>query len=407
MYDILELVSTNSAAAWTSVIILSTVLINYLLQPPNVIKDSSKPEKDKVKGGKDRPPAYPNGWIPVSESRDVTADKVTRSRIFINEIILLRDESGKAIAMDAYCPHLGANIGHGGSVVSNAQGDACVRCPFHGWLFRASDGQCVQVPYAQDKKPPPGVKLKQYECKEWNGIILVWYHAEDEPPSWEPVNCAEIESGEWQYGGRTEDIINCHFQEIPENGADAAHLMTIHETSVVFGSKFDGWADLALSKFFLGRHEWAASWAPSAAPNQHLADVTLSQKLVLFGLPMLTVDFDISQIGPLLVTLRFRSSFGGFVGVYVQAITPMDVNKQKIVHHVYLNQSLFGKLWSKFMLYGQSGMLERDILMWNNKKFLKNPVLVKEEKPLARFRQWFLQFYSENSPRAFESPLDW
>lgn len=44
---------------------------------------------------------------------------------------------------DAYCPHLGANLGVGGIV----KGD-CIECPFHQWSFRASDGECTNIPYS-------------------------------------------------------------------------------------------------------------------------------------------------------------------------------------------------------------------------------------------------------------------
>ena len=44
--------------------------------------------------------------------------------------------------MDAYCPHLGAHLGHGGRVEGGA-----VRCPFHAWLW-GGDGRCLEVPYA-------------------------------------------------------------------------------------------------------------------------------------------------------------------------------------------------------------------------------------------------------------------
>ena len=44
--------------------------------------------------------------------------------------------------LDAYCPHMGANLGAGGQV----KGD-CIECPFHGWQFRGEDGQCVHIPY--------------------------------------------------------------------------------------------------------------------------------------------------------------------------------------------------------------------------------------------------------------------
>ena len=46
--------------------------------------------------------------------------------------------------VDAYCPHLGANLGVGGRVQGN-----CIECPFHGWQFDGETGQCVNIPYAE------------------------------------------------------------------------------------------------------------------------------------------------------------------------------------------------------------------------------------------------------------------
>ncbi len=47
--------------------------------------------------------------------------------------------------MDAFCPHLGTNLGVGGKVV-DVCGQDCIRCPFHGWTFRGKDGICNKVP---------------------------------------------------------------------------------------------------------------------------------------------------------------------------------------------------------------------------------------------------------------------
>jgi cholesterol 7-dehydrogenase len=46
--------------------------------------------------------------------------------------------------------------------------------------------------------------------------------------------------------------------------------------------------------------------------------------------------------------------------------------------------------------------IERDIIIWNNKKFLKNPIFTKREKSLVKFRRWFNQFYSENNCKKLE-----
>lgn len=54
-----------------------------------------------------------------------------------------RTQDGVAHVMDAYCPHLGANLGVMGRVVGD-----CIECPFHGWRFRGKDGVCTHVPYA-------------------------------------------------------------------------------------------------------------------------------------------------------------------------------------------------------------------------------------------------------------------
>jgi phenylpropionate dioxygenase-like ring-hydroxylating dioxygenase large terminal subunit len=55
-------------------------------------------------------------------------------------LVVFRTTSGKIHVLDAFCPHLGANIGVGGSVVGED-----IRCPFHSWTFNG-DGICTSVP---------------------------------------------------------------------------------------------------------------------------------------------------------------------------------------------------------------------------------------------------------------------
>lgn len=54
------------------------------------------------------------------------------------------------------------------------------------------------------------------------------YHCDGRDPEWDIPDIDEISNGEWKYKGRTEHEINCHIQEIPENGADIAHLNYLH-----------------------------------------------------------------------------------------------------------------------------------------------------------------------------------
>ena len=60
---------------------------------------------------------------------------------------VFRSEGGEVIILDAYCPHLGANLAVGGKV----RGD-CLECPFHGWVFDGHAGKCVSIPYSASKR---------------------------------------------------------------------------------------------------------------------------------------------------------------------------------------------------------------------------------------------------------------
>lgn len=143
---------------------------------------------------------------------------------------VFRTRKGEIHILNAYCPHLGANLGVGGIV----RGD-CIECPFHQWTFRGSDGACVAIPYSSDGTIPRNTHIKSWPACEVNECIFVFYHADDVEP-WRLLPIEEIDNGELIYQGRNEFLVNCHCQEIPENGADVAHLSAVHGPSMLTGS---------------------------------------------------------------------------------------------------------------------------------------------------------------------------
>ena len=72
----------------------------------------------------------PFGWFALEYSSQLAIGDVQALSYFGRELVLFRTESGEARALDAFCPHLGAHLGHGGVV----KGDR-IACPFHGWQF--------------------------------------------------------------------------------------------------------------------------------------------------------------------------------------------------------------------------------------------------------------------------------
>lgn len=167
-------------------------------------KDVANIVRRRRKAG-DVPPVFPNGWFSLIASREVPKGQSRSVSVLGQHFAIFRGEDGKAYILDAYCPHMGANIGVGGRVIDN-----CLQCPFHGWTFRGEDGKCIDIPYT--KKIPDIAKTKQWPCFEANGQIMVWHHAEGVEPTWMPEVMPEIDTGAWSFKGKTVHIINAHIE---------------------------------------------------------------------------------------------------------------------------------------------------------------------------------------------------
>ena len=73
---------------------------------------------------------FPTGWFQVEWSKELVAGQVKTLHYFDQDIVLYRTESGRALAVEPYCPHLGAHLGYGGCVMGEN-----LRCPWHGWQW--------------------------------------------------------------------------------------------------------------------------------------------------------------------------------------------------------------------------------------------------------------------------------
>lgn len=132
---------------------IATLLVAFLVYKLHTFDEIIVDIKDEVPKnvrfvpGQKAPPFYPNGWIPILESRAIEPNQVKSVLAFGLELAVIRGAAGRAFVIDAYCPHLGANLAVGGVVHRNECNEECIQCPFHGWSFRINDGQCSSVPY--------------------------------------------------------------------------------------------------------------------------------------------------------------------------------------------------------------------------------------------------------------------
>lgn len=72
------------------------------------------------------PPVYPNGWFGLLRSDLLAVGASTSVNALGQNFAIFRDEEGKVHVLDAYCSHLGANLGIGGKVRGHADLFPCV-----------------------------------------------------------------------------------------------------------------------------------------------------------------------------------------------------------------------------------------------------------------------------------------
>lgn len=249
---------------------------------------------------------------------------------------------------------------------------------------------------------PEFAKTKAWTMKETNGQILVWFDAEGREPAWEPMELESVNNGKWPCRGRTEGFINAHIQEVPENGADIHHLNFLHSPFVLTGT------DLRTTRrwTFL-EHTWIATWNPMEAPNAHVANLKLSHRLSICGVLVPFFDFSVDayQVGPSLVYLTWSFILGR--GAFFQTMVPVEPMLQKVSHTVWTDWWI-PPMIARLLMMAEIRQVERDIMVWNNKRFVSKPLLVKEDKLIGQFRRWYAQFYSESS-RNFgaKNNMDW
>lgn len=306
---------------------------------------------------------YPNGWIPVMESIKLGPGSVRKAIIFGRDVIVTRSaDGGEVSVLDAYCPHMGVHIGIGGRV-KLVDNQSCVECPFHGWTFRASDGQCVKIPYQKGGSKctiPKRAKLETWLCTEVDNFIYVWHHMDDQPPNWFMQPSPELASSDWQLTGRTCYRTNLELRDMHENGADMNHFEGIHNDLYLFGSAMNKLESIKFLQKYI-RHNWLPTWRPvldDTGKMTHEAQMTLRSWISIFKLRTFDISVKATQIGPARVNLRYNSPYYG-TGLLVMNAIPMGGRQTKYIQHLYTRRSLFQCFMGKMFLYGELKMVSQ------------------------------------------------
>lgn len=306
-------------------------------------------------------PDFPMGWYSVERTHQLAIGEVKPVKAFDRELVLYRTRSGRAVLQDAFCPHLGAHLGHKGRVVGES-----VRCPFHGWQFSADDGKCVEIPYCEEI--PSRAQLRTWHTEEKNGEVYVWFHPENTPPQWQLPDLPELGDPAWTTPRYTEHLVPAHVQDICENSCDPVHFQFVHGQMAVPESTVTIDDD--------GRTMHLHSEMANADYPSHLHAITYSPGFALVR----------TTYGPGAEMIMYNS--------------PQAISR----HETFMRWTLIVRkeiedAVGDDVMNGIIDGLSDDYPIWANKVHKHRPVFCKGDTTLVTFRKWVRQFYLTSSDK--------
>ena len=138
-------------------------------------------------------------------------------------IVAWCDENGRVCVAEAYCPHLGSDLGPAAGGGGGGVCDGRLICPFHGFEFDTT-GQCVATPYSV---PPRYKRLGVFEMREVLGLIFAWWGIQGRAPQWSLPADPPDQAG-WSGIEIKTNRFPGHPQETTENSVDLGHLRYVH-----------------------------------------------------------------------------------------------------------------------------------------------------------------------------------
>jgi nitrite reductase/ring-hydroxylating ferredoxin subunit len=336
-------------------------------------------------------PPYPDGWFAACFSSELARGDVRAVRFCGRELVLWRTESGHACVADAFCPHMGAHLAHGGTVRNET-----LRCPFHAFEFDPH-GRCTATGYGTP--PPRRCALRTWPVVETNGVVLVWYEPEGRAPYFDVPS---LDFDGWLPAEEIGWDLASHPQETTENSADLGHLAVVHGYESVdvlsplttAGAYLHATYAMRRSAGFLGRRE----------------KIRAVFEIHVHGLGYSFVDVKVPELG-------LESRHFAFA-------TPIETGRMKLrislsmrtlarpsrIHPLLavVPRALLHRVLPRLAFRAYKHDVGQDFRIWENKVYTQPPILAKGDGPVGAYRRWARQFYPElREQRRLERVAQW
>lgn len=166
---------------------------------------------------------FKGSYKPILFSNDIPVLSIKNINLLNKSVTILRDKNNKLSSFADACTHRGAPLSKGRIL----QGGACIQCPYHGWEFSTSSGECKRIPQlSNEQKIPKQADLSTYDIVENDGII--WFN--------ETKQVSRSSIYRTKYASNPAVFVTDHFLKANygyflqiENLLDPAHIHFVHD----------------------------------------------------------------------------------------------------------------------------------------------------------------------------------
>ncbi len=317
------------------------------------------------------PQVISKGWYPFCPARQIPAGKCQSFDLFHQRIVIFRTQSGHLAALDAFCPHLGADLGNGRVVGEQIQ------CYFHQWEY-TTGGQLAKIACRQTLEPSlQKICNRSYPVKEAYGMIWVFSATEATHDLPCPPTFENQKLDAWCLG---EIELFVHHHVMMANGIDLQHFATVHNLDIEF--------DYQIQDQQNGVFDWTLKGLiPTNSFKGRLARYFLGEYF----------EYHVRFAGGSIVSITYggNQSFKGIALPSIQVLwgcwpMPNGISRAKIFLVQPERRGLIGKA-KNWVLYGLSVLLlillkDEDIGAFPHMRFNTHRLL-KEDQSLARLIQ--------------------
>ncbi|NRA40969.1 MAG: Rieske 2Fe-2S domain-containing protein [Pseudomonadales bacterium] len=308
---------------------------------------------------------FGRGWYCLGLSSDYGEEPVSLD-YFATRLVAYRGADWKVHVLDAYCPHMGADLAEG-----EVEGNLLV-CPFHHWKWGA-DGVCQEIPYAD--KIPPKACIKSWPTLEKNGLLYLWYDPENNPPiaEQEMPDQPEYYDDGWSEWKLSKMRVHNNSRELIDNMADMAHFGPVHGAGAL------SFKNIA--------HKHTYTQVMEGDPEDMERAIAMSSRATYYGPAIMTTEMTVELEGGMLLESRLLVSH-----------VPVNDNCFDLRFGLLFKRidgiprDLMDYIIGKHSRSTTEGFMD-DVHIWHNKTRVDNPVLCDGDGPVNILRKWYEQFY--------------